>query len=104
MIIRCLNVIDGHSSTIQALIIFTCLTTAPDIFFLTFSKNDNAPHFSDVDSKKNRPLPCAKSIGLNYERQGGDILQILDAGSQEVKFVSIHANGNSQSLEVWSVC
>lgn len=65
----------------MGLMIITCLTKNPDIFFLSLGHGESHPRYGDVDSHQTRTLNCEKSLNMNYKKEGSDIVQILSGKS-----------------------
>jgi len=65
------------------LTIITCLTTNPDIFFLSYGQNEQYPRYGDVDSQKNVQIQTQNPVRTNYGKYSGkSILQILSGNEK----------------------
>lgn len=56
----------------------TSITDSPDIYFLTFCKNETSVCFSVVDETAMKRLNTAENaVGLGYSRTGSQVVQIV---------------------------
>jgi hypothetical protein len=71
-------VIQGHKGGVLGLVIITCLTNSPDIFFLSYGQNEPLPRYGDVDSHQNVQVKSQDVIRMNFGKYSGkSILQVL---------------------------
>lgn len=78
MVTRCLNQIDGHSTEVLGLLKITSITDSPDIYFLSFAKNETSVCFSVVDESEMKRLNNEETaVGLSYSRSGSQVVQII---------------------------
>ena len=61
----------------MGLIIITCLTQSPDIFFLSFGRGETMARYGDVDSHQNNQIAASTQLRLNYAREGSSVVEIL---------------------------
>lgn len=76
--------IQGHATAILDFLVITCLTDTPDIFFLSFGKDDPQAHFADIDETQTKKIVNRGSsiLHLNHTRLYGNLFQILSGLSR----------------------
>ena len=89
----------------MGLLIITCLTQNPDIFFLSFGKGERLARYGDVDSHQNTVINSSTPLNLNYHREGNSVVEILKGEpTKGFNFCLVEQDeAGSGSLGVWNL-
>jgi hypothetical protein len=83
-------------------LVFSCLSESPDIYFLSLGQGDAQCKMGDVDAQEALPVYANSSLKLKFEKQGNHVAQIMTGSpGTGFSFATVHQDRDQRAIALW---